>query len=395
MKKLTLPLSCPRLLILFILSILSIPVPGQGLINHTTLYIPESVNVYIDGDLINGNFLQNNGNIHVQGHWQNTQVYQGSGATHFTGEATQEIFNNHQAIHHVVMDGSGTKRINGTLTVTGTLALTQGIADVGEQDTLRMTPTAQIRGGSYTSHINGALTHEGSGYKYFPIGKNGKYRPAELLDVKGIDPVISLEVFEHAPDIRPAVPVLPDKSIYWKLTTLDGHFETTPVAMSFITNSVRNPDHLSILHGQSWNEIFQPAGDNTLAPLDAYLSKITSSSELNGRYYLLGETVHGKENDEVYLSTSLCPAAVNPENRSIRIFGDNLGDERFRFQVFNRWGELIFESLSQPTMAEQGWDGRHRETGQLVTSGAYPYLLKAVTHQGNAIQKKGMILVIQ
>jgi hypothetical protein len=365
------------------------------LTNHTTLYIPESVSVYIDGDLINGNFLQNNGDIHVQGHWQNTRVYQGSGAAHFTGAATQEIFNNHQAIHHIIMNGSGLKRINGTLTVTGTLALTQGIVDVREQDTLRMVSRAQVRGGSSTSHINGALVHEGSGYKYFPIGKNGQYRPAEFLDVKGIDPVLALEVFEHAPDIRATVPVVPDRSVYWKLTTIDGHFETTPVTLSFITNGVRHPDHLSILHGVSLNEVFTPAADNTFAPLDAYLSKITSSNELNGRYYLLAETVHGSENNEVYLSTSLSPAAVNPENRSIRIFGDNLGDERFRFQVFNRWGELVFESLSQPAMTEQGWDGRHRETGQLVTSGAYPYLLKAVTSQGNAIQKKGMIIVIQ
>ncbi|MFH1321134.1 MAG: gliding motility-associated C-terminal domain-containing protein [Bacteroidota bacterium] len=49
--------------------------------------------------------------------------------------------------------------------------------------------------------------------------------------------------------------------------------------------------------------------------------------------------------------------------------------EDFNFKIFNRWGEMIFETSS----IDQGWDGRHMKTGKDMEVGVYTWLLTATT----------------
>jgi hypothetical protein len=61
--------------------------------------------------------------------------------------------------------------------------------------------------------------------------------------------------------------------------------------------------------------------------------------------------------------------------------------------VFNRWGEIVYESNSLERMSSNGWDGRSI-SGAALASGAYPYRLMALDKTGRKLDKKGVITII-
>lgn len=65
------------------------------------------------------------------------------------------------------------------------------------------------------------------------------------------------------------------------------------------------------------------------------------------------------------------------------------GVERFRMLIYNKWGELIFESNSQ----DRGWDGYYR--GKLAPSGAYVFKLELRFSDGRDIVKVGDVTLIR
>lgn len=77
--------------------------------------------------------------------------------------------------------------------------------------------------------------------------------------------------------------------------------------------------------------------------------------------------------------------------------GDGLNDtfgvtgeaiEEFRMQVFNRWGQLVFESKN----AMDRWDGTY--LGEPVPMGTYVYKITASTAKGGRQLKEGQVNVI-
>jgi gliding motility-associated-like protein len=59
------------------------------------------------------------------------------------------------------------------------------------------------------------------------------------------------------------------------------------------------------------------------------------------------------------------------------------------FRVFNRWGELIFES-NDITI---GWDGSYN--GKLQNMGAYVYVLSGQDDEGKQIKEQGNVLLVK
>ncbi len=59
------------------------------------------------------------------------------------------------------------------------------------------------------------------------------------------------------------------------------------------------------------------------------------------------------------------------------------------FTIFNRWGELVFQTKDQ----EECWNGKYR--GKPVQSGTYIYKLKATLENGKQVEKTGNITVVR
>lgn len=101
-----------------------------------------------------------------------------------------------------------------------------------------------------------------------------------------------------------------------------------------------------------------------------------------------------------YIGTELfLPNAFSPNgdglNDYFKIAGtalfENQGDSlrEFKFQVFNRWGQVIYISQNPLEL----WDGR--KNGDLVQSGAYFYIMSGETIRGESIYQTGEIMVIR
>jgi hypothetical protein len=367
---------------------------AQNLSNQTSIFIPEGMEVHL-GDVNSSGFIQNQGTLHLSGNWQNTNVYQGLGTLWLTGDSEQVIFNNRNAVTDLVIDGGGVKTIRGMLPVSGHINFLHGLVDVQEGDTLYLTQNATVTGGSFLSYVQGPLTVEGTGYRFFPIGSGGGYYPVELLNISGIQPVNELRVITGLPDMKLPAGASVYSDVYWSRKTISGTFERSPLALSYAIDDDYAANHqVALFQGATLGELFNMMGDATITGSEG-INKITSGSDLTGRFFLVGGVVPlppGGVEGKYYMSTSLSPRASNVDNQYVRIFGDQLSEESFHFMVYNRWGLMIYENRSLSSMMTRGWDGRHK--GEYLPAGAYPYVVKARTKQGELFEVKGVISIV-
>ena len=361
---------------------------AQGLYNGSTLYI-SGTSLHIGGELLNTGTLQNDGMISFTGGWESKGQYKGDGIVEAIGTGTQVIDHHDQWIGSLIVNGWGTKYIKGRLNVSRELNLLKGIVELSTQDVLRLKEEALVRGGSSNSFVSGALTVSGNGYKFFPIGKHGSYAPIEFLDVKGNPAQYSVEVFENAPLVT-LDNVIVRKALYWQRRDVVGKFGSSAVAVQFEPAYFENPEEIILVTGMDWQNPFSTVSD---VELSEETDKIVTSVAISSPIIMLGEISQKWTDADFYFSTALSPNAARPENRAVRIFGERLTDDGFHLQVFNRWGQLVYESTSLAEMSSNGWGGRTLK-GSELTGGVYPYRLTAVDKTGKKFEKKGVITIL-
>lgn len=380
-----------RSYLIYLVTLLSGPtsVKAQDVFNNSNVIIQAGIHVTTNGSWNNSGFMINNGSITFTGDWLNTYVYQGLGSVSLTGQA-QEINNNRQSFNALSIGGGGIKTVKGSFTINGSLSLEDGIVYVSDNDTLRLLPDVEIAGGSSISHVDGAMIAQGTGYKFFPVGKNDTYHPVELLNVTGINPVIEVEVQQNFQPVTASLPATPFADIYWTQKVLLGTYDGSPVTVRYNVPDDLEAERLVMLEGDSFSTQFTTRETKLVRAND--LDLIESRNMLTGSIIALA-ALAVEPPREHYFSTTLSPNANNPENRVIKIFGDQVTPTDFRFQVFNRWGLVMYETTSASRMMNEGWDGRHN--GSLLPSGVYPYSLRYVDTSGNPVKRTGFITIIQ
>ena len=65
-----------------------------------------------------------------------------------------------------------------------------------------------------------------------------------------------------------------------------------------------------------------------------------------------------------------------------------LGGTNYVFQIYNRWGQLIYETTDK----QAGWDGTYK--GTYVEQGVYIYKFQYMDVYGNSFNKQGTVTVI-
>jgi len=90
--------------------------------------------------------------------------------------------------------------------------------------------------------------------------------------------------------------------------------------------------------------------------------------------------------DEIYVPNIFTPNA-DGKNDILYVYGNII--QSMRMQVFNQWGEKVFESTDK----NSGWDGSYKGRQQPV--GVYVYAIRITTTSGNVIDKKGSITLIR
>jgi len=93
--------------------------------------------------------------------------------------------------------------------------------------------------------------------------------------------------------------------------------------------------------------------------------------------------------DKLFPPSAFSPHDALEENREFRIHSIGILDEGYRLLVFNRWGEVIFESRN-PAF---GWDGKMR-TGKYAPAGVYTYVVEYLDFRKERFKQHGTVTLL-
>ncbi|HLV41591.1 MAG TPA: gliding motility-associated C-terminal domain-containing protein, partial [Brumimicrobium sp.] len=88
----------------------------------------------------------------------------------------------------------------------------------------------------------------------------------------------------------------------------------------------------------------------------------------------------------VYVANAFSPNG-DGNNDFIPVRGECVNN--LSFKIFNRWGNLVFET----NKLNDGWDGYYK--GELQNSGIYVYVLKATLENGETVNESGDITLLR
>jgi hypothetical protein len=92
----------------------------------------------------------------------------------------------------------------------------------------------------------------------------------------------------------------------------------------------------------------------------------------------------------VYSPNAFRPESEIPENRTFMPVAAGVDESRFNLKIFNRWGELVFESNS----IFNPWNGTVKN-GEIAPVGNYVWIAEYFDIQGFEHDEKGQILLIR
>ena len=116
-----------------------------------------------------------------------------------------------------------------------------------------------------------------------------------------------------------------------------------------------------------------------------YIVNITDTNGCNSSDSI---TVIVDETISVYLPNSFTPDG-DGLNDVFPPHGINITSNEYLFMIFNRWGELLFES-KEPLEA---WDGKYR--GKLVPNDVYIWKLEYVDDNGDLQNQIGNVTIVR
>jgi len=89
---------------------------------------------------------------------------------------------------------------------------------------------------------------------------------------------------------------------------------------------------------------------------------------------------------DIFIPTAFSPNS-DLTNDILYVRGANI--KEVEFQLFNRWGELVFET----TEIDKGWNGTFN--GKKVDPGVFVYQIKAICFDGQEFIDKGNITLLK
>ncbi len=91
------------------------------------------------------------------------------------------------------------------------------------------------------------------------------------------------------------------------------------------------------------------------------------------------------QSPDMYIPNAFAPAGLNKVFKPVMAFVSN---ENYMMQIYNRFGQLIFDNDNP----EIGWDGTYK--GEIVSTGVYVYLIRFSKPNHSIVQKKGIVTIV-
>jgi len=93
--------------------------------------------------------------------------------------------------------------------------------------------------------------------------------------------------------------------------------------------------------------------------------------------------------DRLFPPTAFSPNSPLPEDQSFTVYADGVLDTGYRLMVYNRWGEMIFESRTP----NEGWDGKLRG-GNFAPSGVYVWTVSYIDLRNEKHEQQGNVTLL-
>jgi len=137
-----------------------------------------------------------------------------------------------------------------------------------------------------------------------------------------------------------------------------------------------------------WNT-YQKQDSIVVSPRETYTYTVkVYANRVQADCYATGsKTVHVKNCDLVYFPNAISLSSSKPENRIFKPLGIPHSYSQYYLAVYNRWGQLIFETRD----FNVGWNGTHQ--GEFVRLGTYTYFFR-LTNKGDVWEKVGTVTVV-
>jgi gliding motility-associated-like protein len=348
-------------------------VHAQSLYNNQSIIaISPSAVLYVKDTIVNNGTIINNGDMQVGGSWINNAQYDaGQGQITFNSDLPQIINHNDQSFSKLTISGGGQKLFLANITIEDQLDLSAGTL-VSENDaTIIFSPAAQITGGSDNAHIQGAVYHQGTGNKLFPLGNGTVYLPVELLNVQGSTADVGLRLIEPVGVTLPVSPSLTAVSTnrYWEIDLVSGSLDNALVTLPVRDEAiVTTADGVVVAQSPGLTQGFESLGNSDFQGVYPD-GKVTSKNFVSQPYIAVGTSN----------SAIIVYNAVSPN-------GDDLNDylrigniERYpenKFSLFNRWGDKIFE-IDNYDNKDRVFRGKSNVNGEKdLGNGTYFYVIE-------------------
>lgn len=374
-------------------------VMAQALTNNNALItVTQSTRVTVTGGVLNNGDLVNDGTVSVSGDWMNVDTYSPSnGLLIFNGTDRQNIAHNGAQVYQLTFEGGGSKQITTAIEILDTLSFIDGVVTISDGGSLLVQADGTVMGGSEWSYVDGKLFHQGTGYKYYPVGSNGNFRPAELMNVSGTDPVVGLSV--HQPNANPSIPLqllAVSDTRYWQIDPLSGTFDGAQVRLKVGADERLGSDvdvqDIVVAVADSTGGLFTSLGQSMFS---GTLQDAEVTSSLPVTSGLLALAVEGfAEERALYVPNALSPTAPDPEDQVVKVYGQQITEDGFVFRIYNRWGLLVYETYSFTEANTVGWNGES-SGGKDESIGVYHYTLAGTFASGKPFSRQGTIKVIR
>lgn len=98
----------------------------------------------------------------------------------------------------------------------------------------------------------------------------------------------------------------------------------------------------------------------------------------------------------IYVPNVVNPASSNPENKTVKVYGTAVQENDFTFRIYNKWGEMIYETSSFTDANTNGWNGVYKSVnGAEQNLAVYTYSLHGRYFDGQEFDKTGSITLMR
>jgi hypothetical protein len=355
---------------------------AQLVVQQGAMSINSNSVISIDANAAITGKVVNKGTVNLHRNFlTSTSFLSSSGTVNLVG-SNQSIQTDVVSVGILAVKGGGTKRISGRLAIQNALAFSNGIVQVDRSSFLTLSPSAQVTGGSPQSYVDGFLYHAGTGSKFYPVGRNGTYAPATLLNVTGNDPVVGLAYFPS--------PAIDGTPFHWQQQTLSGTYQGSRAELTFTAPNADYAayrDEVLVLAAERSGADFTSLGQSTLSVQG---DRFTISSDQPSALPILtvGFDIPASTRN-LYLPNAFSASAPSPEDQCVKVYGQRISPNNFYLAIQDVWGNVMYETRSWAEASTTGWRG---PVGSQEVAATYRYLLKGEFIGGKQFQQSGTIL---